>query len=57
MLIDEAVSEARGGTTANDPNSDIDDLVREVGYRPATRIEEGVQRFVDWFCDYYGYQR
>jgi UDP-glucuronate 4-epimerase len=35
--------------------ADIDDLVRDVGYRPATPIEEGVRRFVDWFCEYYGY--
>jgi len=34
--------------------ADIDDLVRDVGYRPATPIEVGVRRFVDWFCEYYG---
>jgi UDP-glucuronate 4-epimerase len=37
--------------------ADIDDLVRDVGYRPATPIETGVRRFVDWFRDYYGYPR
>ena len=37
--------------------ADIDDLVRDVGYRPATPIEVGVRKFVDWFCDYYGYPR
>jgi UDP-glucuronate 4-epimerase len=37
--------------------ADIDDLVRDVGYRPATALEVGVRRFVDWFCDYYGYTR
>ncbi len=37
--------------------ADIDDLVRDVGYRPATPIEEGVRQFVDWFCEYYGYPR
>jgi len=37
--------------------ADIDDLVRDVGYRPATPIEAGVRKFVDWFCDYYGYRR
>lgn len=36
--------------------ADIDDLVRDVGYRPATPIETGVRRFVDWFCEYYGYR-
>ncbi|HKD53466.1 MAG TPA: NAD-dependent epimerase [Steroidobacteraceae bacterium] len=40
-----------------DTYADIDDLVRDVGYRPATPIEVGVKRFVDWFCDYYGYPR
>jgi UDP-glucuronate 4-epimerase len=37
--------------------ADIDDLVRDVGYRPATPIEEGVRRFVDWFCEYYKFKR
>ncbi len=37
--------------------ADIDDLVRDVGYRPATPVEVGVKNFVDWFCGYYGYDR
>lgn len=37
--------------------ADIDDLVKDVGYRPATSIETGVRHFVDWFCQYYGYAR
>lgn len=37
--------------------ADVDDLVRDVGYRPATPIEVGVRKFVDWFCEYYGYRR
>jgi UDP-glucuronate 4-epimerase len=37
--------------------ADIDDLIRDVGYRPATAVEVGVKRFVDWFVDYYGYKR
>jgi len=37
--------------------ADIDDLVRDVGYRPATTVEVGVKRFVDWFVEYYGYKR
>ena len=40
-----------------DTFADIDDLVRDVGYRPATPVEVGVRRFVDWFCEYYGYKR
>jgi UDP-glucuronate 4-epimerase len=38
-------------------SADIDDLVRDVGYRPATPVEVGVRRFVDWFREYYGYKR
>jgi UDP-glucuronate 4-epimerase len=37
--------------------ADIEDLAKDVGYRPATPIEVGVRRFVDWFCEYYGYPR
>jgi len=34
--------------------ADVEDLVRDVGYRPATPVEEGVKRFVDWFMQYEG---
>ena len=34
--------------------ADIADLERDVGYRPSTSIEDGIQRFVDWYRDYYG---
>jgi UDP-glucuronate 4-epimerase len=40
-----------------DTSANIDDLVNDVGYRPATEVEEGVRRFVDWFCEFYGYKR
>ncbi len=35
-------------------SANIDDLVTDVGYRPATTVEEGVRRFVDWYLEYYG---
>jgi len=37
--------------------ADVDDLERDVGFRPSTSIEEGVRRFVDWYCEYYGVER
>jgi UDP-glucuronate 4-epimerase len=37
--------------------ADIADLAADVGYRPVTPVEVGVPRFVDWFCEYYGYRR
>jgi len=33
--------------------ADVDDLIRDVGFKPDTSIEVGVQRFVDWYRDYY----
>ncbi|MGB5590518.1 MAG: capsular biosynthesis protein CpsI, partial [Gammaproteobacteria bacterium] len=34
--------------------ADVEDLARDVGYRPVTPVEEGVKRFVDWFMQYEG---
>ncbi len=34
--------------------ADVSDLENAVGYRPATSVEEGVARFVDWYLEYYG---
>jgi UDP-glucuronate 4-epimerase len=36
-----------------DTYADVDDLVRDVGYRPATPVEVGIRRFVDWYLEYY----
>lgn len=33
--------------------ADVEDLVRDVGYRPQTPVEQGVRAFVDWYVDYY----
>lgn len=33
--------------------ADVDDLARDVGYAPKTPIETGIQRFVDWYREYY----
>ena len=33
--------------------ADVDDLMREVDFKPATPIEVGVGKFVDWYRDYY----
>ncbi len=36
-----------------DTYADVDALVADVGYQPTTPIEVGVQRFVDWYRQYY----
>ncbi len=33
--------------------ADVDDLKRDVGFQPATPIEDGVRRFVAWYREYY----
>jgi UDP-glucuronate 4-epimerase len=33
--------------------ADVDDLVADIGFRPATPIEEGLARFVAWYRSYY----
>lgn len=35
--------------------ADIRDLINQTGYAPKTDIDEGIENFVDWFKDYYGY--
>jgi UDP-glucuronate 4-epimerase len=36
--------------------ADVDDLMQDVGFKPATSIEVGIGRFVEWFKDFYGYK-
>ena len=33
--------------------ADIDDLAREIGFRPATTIENGIARFAKWYRDFH----
>ena len=40
-----------GDVPATEAN--VDDLVRDVGFRPNTSIETGISRFVAWYRDYF----
>lgn len=33
--------------------ADVEDLIQDVGFKPATSVEEGVGRFVRWYREYY----
>jgi UDP-glucuronate 4-epimerase len=33
--------------------ADVDDLMRDVGFRPSTSIEDGIAKFVQWYRDYH----
>ena len=34
--------------------ANVDDLMADVGFHPATSIEQGIEHFVRWYRDYYG---
>jgi len=34
-------------------NTDIEDLTRDIGFRPATTIEDGIARCAKWFREYH----
>ncbi|MDD3518240.1 MAG: NAD-dependent epimerase [Chromatiales bacterium] len=36
-----------------DTYADVSDLMRDTGYMPATPVEEGIRRFVDWYREFY----
>lgn len=33
--------------------ADVLDLERDINFKPSTSIEEGIQKFVDWYVEYY----
>ena len=35
--------------------ADVDDLEREVGFKPKTTIEAGIKNFIEWYKQYYSY--
>lgn len=34
--------------------ADVHDLVEDVGFRPATPLEDGIRAFVSWYTEYFG---
>ena len=33
--------------------ADVEDLVRDINYKPETTIKQGIDKFVDWYLDFY----
>ena len=33
--------------------ANVDDLIQDVDFKPSTTIEEGIERFVNWYKEYY----
>jgi UDP-glucuronate 4-epimerase len=38
-----------------DTYADVEDLVRDFGYKPETTVKQGMEKFVEWFNEYYKY--
>ena len=36
-----------------DTYAEVDALVEDIGYRPGTPLEEGIEKFVSWYKEYY----
>lgn len=36
-----------------DTYADVEDLVEQFGYKPTTSVDDGVNRFVNWYCNYF----
>ncbi len=36
-----------------DTFADVEDLINDTGYKPTTSIEDGIQKFVDWYLEYH----
>jgi len=34
--------------------ANVEDLVEDLGYKPETKVQEGIKRFVEWYRAYYG---
>ncbi|NMA84150.1 MAG: NAD-dependent epimerase [Epulopiscium sp.] len=37
--------------------ADVSDLERDINFKPSTSIEEGLQKFVDWYEEYYSIEK
>ncbi len=37
--------------------ANVSDLVEDLGYKPATPVQEGINKFVDWYLEFFGYNK
>ena len=40
-----------------DTRAEVAELRNDIGYQPNTTVDEGIPRFVEWYCKYHGIQR
>ena len=36
-----------------DTYADVNDLIEQFDYKPTTSVKDGINQFVDWYCNYY----
>ena len=36
--------------------ADVSELMKDFDFKPDTSIDEGLEKFADWFLKYYGYR-
>jgi UDP-glucuronate 4-epimerase len=34
-------------------HADVDGLVKDFGYQPATTVVDGIRKFIEWYKEYY----
>ena len=34
--------------------ADVNDLIKDFDYKPNTSVNDGVAKFVEWYCEFYG---
>jgi len=37
--------------------ADVTDLVSDLGYQPATPVQEGIDKFIDWYLDFFRFDK
>ena len=37
--------------------ADVTDLVEDLSYKPEMPVQEGINRFVDWYLEFFGYNK
>jgi UDP-glucuronate 4-epimerase len=36
-----------------DTSANIESIKQDIGYSPKVSVEEGIPRFLEWYCDYF----
>jgi len=37
----------------SDTYADVEDLIRDVDYKPSTTVDKGIKAFAEWYKEYY----